>query len=128
MQLLDETVYSYKKFIEDILPKIEEQHFVDIVESFVYRYHSNRYILEQKFTERYLNALIQLRIATIHRTKAWNKSQFKFDMWHLYIMAKWPQRSIMQLKKSQEGFFVWNTEWENAIKTHYNTHCYPGEY
>jgi hypothetical protein len=23
---------------------------------------------------------------------------------------------------------VWNTEWENAIKTHYNTHCYPGEY
>jgi len=102
--------------------------FNQLIESFVYRYHSNSSLLEAKFGEKYLNDLIQVKLPKIIRTDAWRKERYAFDMWHIYIMANWPPQDVYALQQTLQGRFSWRTDSEDETALYHNDHAYIGEY
>jgi len=107
---------------------MKQTEFNQLIEDFVYKYNSNRTLLENKFGERYLNNLIQAKLPKIISQDAYNKERYAEDMWHVYIMAYWSQDAIFSMKQSTLGSFHWKTEWDDPTATKYNTQCYWGEY
>ena len=123
-----EIEYNYKEFRSNILYGMTQQTFDRCIEEFVYKLNANRSLITDKFSESYINNLIQIKLPKIIRTSAWHKEKYELDMWHVYIIGFWSQKKIFQLQPNVHGSFSWKTDWQDEHATHYNQNAYVGEY
>ena len=105
--------YSYKYFRDWIFPKFHEIDLTSLSHEFETKYKQNKQVLDDTMGSGYLLKLQYIILPKLIRQNGHKLSNYRDDMWHVWIVTTWSLWHLTQLQCAKNGVWYWKIDWDD---------------